>query len=491
MVMIAAQQPDDGCYRRAPSLGDRRFTDRGTLMVEQAVATGRRVGRLSQNKLTDTYLAAFEASGIKASELHAAVQPAVVGTNMEGRCLTRPGLLEREQVRQLETDLETLYRCLTSLPDRLFGGDLAAFVVATGVPRQQVDAIVRGRGSKPSRLSRADMYHDDTGFRVLEYNMSASLGGIDSSTLSRAMMAQPFVAQFAAEHNLGFIDTLVEAAETLKLECEIAPGTRPSVAFCDWPGSYPDLEAQLIKNTANISKLGMDAFPCHLGHMRIDDDSNVWVGDRHVDVIYRSFLIEDLLDPTGPALIEPVLRAAERGKVKIFSPMDAELYGSKGALALLSDEANRGVFDEQELECLDRILPWTRMARPGPVTVDGKSVLLEDYVISDREELILKPVMLHGGAGVVAGWQTSPEEWAGQIADAMDGEYVLQRRIYPHTELFPSDEGPTEWLLVWGAFLGARGYSGAFLRGGPAEAQNAVVNTLNGATGSCCFQELD
>ena len=62
-------------------------------MVEQAVAPGvdRRVGRMSQNKLTDKYLAAFQASGLKASEFHAAVQPAVVGTNMEGRCLTRPG----------------------------------------------------------------------------------------------------------------------------------------------------------------------------------------------------------------------------------------------------------------------------------------------------------------------------------------------------------------------------------------------------------------
>jgi len=56
--------------------------------------------------------------------------------------------------------------------------------------------------------------------------------------------------------------------------------------------------------------------------------------------------------------------------------------------------------------------------------------------------------------------------------------------------MFPSDDGLTEWLLVWGAFLGARGYSGMFLRGGPAEAQNAVLNTLNGATGSCCFHEL-
>ncbi|MDQ1743502.1 MAG: hypothetical protein QOE23_1841, partial [Pseudonocardiales bacterium] len=347
-----------------------------------------------------------------------------------------------------------------------------------------------GRGSAPSRLSRADMYHDDTGFRVLEYNMSASLGGIDAAGLSRAYLDQPFMAEFAAEHNLGFIDTMVEAAETLKLECDVQPGTRPSVAFCDWPGSYPDLEAQLIKNTANISKLGVEAFPCHLGHMRIDENSEVWVGDRHVDIIYRSFLIEDLLDPTGPALIEPVLKAAERGKVKIFSPMDAELYGSKGALALLSDEANRGVFSEQELEVLDRILPWTRMVRPGPVTVDGRSVLLEDYAITDREQLILKPVMLHGGAGVVPGWQSDPDEWAGQVKDAMDGEFVLQRRIHPHTELFPTDEGLREYLLVWGAFLGARGYSGMFLRGGAAENQSAVVNTLTGALGSCCFSEL-
>jgi hypothetical protein len=91
---------------------------------------------------------------------------------------------------------------------------------------------------------------------------------------------------------------------------------------------------------------------------------------------------------------------------------------------------------------------------------------------------------------VVQGWQTGPDEWAGQVKGAMDGEFVLQRRIHPHTELFPSDEGLREYLLVWGAFLGARGYSGMFLRGGAVENQSAVVNTLTGALGSCCFSEL-
>ncbi len=459
-------------------------------MIESAQAAGSARTQVHHNQLTEKYLAAFEASGLKASEFHAAVQPVTVGTHFDGRCLTRPGLLQREQVQRLEADLETLFRCVTGLPDRLFGGDLGAFALATGVPQQQVDAIVRGRGNAPSRLSRADLYVDDTGFRVLELNMSAALGGIDSGGLIGAMLAQPFMAEFAAEHNLGYVDTMVEVAQTLLAECCASPDARPTVAFCDWPASYPELESQLHKNAAALTRLGMDAFACHLGQLRVDEQFDVWLGERKVDVIYRLFLIEDLLDPTGPALIEPVLKAAERGKVKIFSPMDAELYGSKGALALLSDEANRAVFSEDELDCLDRILPWTRTVRPGPVTVQGRSVALEDYALAEREELILKPVMLHGGAGVTPGWQTEPEAWAALLRESMNEQFVLQRRIHPHTELFPTDDGPSEWLLVWGAFLGARGYSGMFLRGGAVENQSAVVNTLTGALGSCCFSEL-
>ena len=446
--------------------------------------------QVQHNHLTEQYLAAFAASCLTAAEFHAAYQPATVGTHFAGKVLTRPGLLERAQVQRLGGDLETLYQCVTSLPDRLFGGDLGAFALATGVPRQQVDAVVRGRGSTPSRLSRADLYLDDTGFRLMEFNMSAALGGIDTVGLMRTMLQHPFMAQFAAEHQLGYVDTMIEVAETLRAECGFPAGTKPFVAFCDWPASFAQIEPELRKNAASLTRLGMESIACHLGQLRVDEEFNVWLGEHRVDVVYRVFLMEDLLDEAGPGLIEPVLQAAERGKVRIFSPMDAELYGSKGALALLSDEANRDLFSEQDLECLDRILPWTRMVRPGPVTVDGRSVLLEEYAISAREELILKPVMLHGGAGVTPGWQTEPDEWAALVKEAMHQESVLQRRIHPHTELFPTDGGMTEYLLVWGAFLGARGYAGMYLRGVPAERSVAVLNIATGAVGSCCFHEL-
>ena len=446
---------------------------------------------MPQNALTDRYLKAFADSGLSAREFVDELSYSTVDTTYNGKMLTRAGFLERAQVDQLEADLEMLYSCVTSLPDRLFGGDLGAFAASTGMTPEQVSAVVRGRGSVPSRLARADLYIDETGFRVMEMNMSSALGGVDNMALNRAMVKHPFMAEFLHANNLGYVDTMREVAETLFAECKVPSGTRPVVALCDWPASFATLEPQLRTNVAVFDALGIEALPCHIGQLRLEDDS-IWLGDRKIDVIYRLFLMEDLLDPTGPALIDPVLQAAERGNVAIFSPMDAELYSSKGALALLSDESNRHLFSAEELATLDRFLPWTRMVRRGPVTVDGgKRVLLEDYALTERTELILKPTLLHGGMGVVPGWQTEPEEWRRLIDSAMDEQFVLQRRIHPFTETFPKLDGPgtEEWVVLWGAFLGARGYSGMLLRG-TSKSDAGVLNMTTGAIASCCFHEL-
>ncbi|MDQ2837264.1 MAG: hypothetical protein M3Y42_19505 [Actinomycetota bacterium] len=447
--------------------------------------------RPTHNALTQRYLDAFAApSELTVAALRESVHDSIADTTYQGRTLSRPGLLERAQVDQLAGDLEMLYSLVTSLPDKLFGGDLGAFAATTGITPGQVQAVVRGRGSAPSRLARADIYLDETGFRVMEMNMSSALGGVDNMALNRAMLELPFIADFVAENNLGYLDTMVEVAETIFAECKVPSGTRPVVALCDWPASYETLEPQLRKNVPVFDALGIEALPCHAGQLRLEDDS-IWLGDRQIDVIYRLFLMEDLLDPAGPALIEPILRAAERGNVSLFTPMDSELYSSKGALALLSDEANRHLFTEPELTSLDRFLPWTRMVRSGPVTVGGQSVLLEDYAISQQNELILKPTLLHGGLGVIPGWQTDPAEWRGMIADAMDQQFVLQKRIHPFAEPFPKADGPgvEDWVVLWGAYLGARGYSGMLLRG-TSKSDAGVLNMTTGAIASCCFHEL-
>ena len=80
--------------------------------------------------------------------------------------------------------------------------------------------------------------------------------------------------------------------------------------------------------------------------------------------------------------------------------------------------------------------------RPGPVTVDGRSVLLEEYAISAREQLILKPVMLHGGAGVTPGWQTEPDEWAAHQEEQRRAWQEAARRYWQTARRSVKSERP-------------------------------------------------
>ncbi len=342
---------------------------------------------VTPNTLTSRYLAEVAERGDGAARLARLARDKLdlAATSYEGDCLTRPVFLEHAEFSVLRDDLLALHAALASLPVRLFGGDVATFARAVGMTGAQVTAIERTGGQPPTRLGRADLFRDETAFRVLELNLGSALGGLDNALLNRVFLTDPAVADFVASHGLSYIDTMDVLVDTLRAECGLPAGARPLIAVADWPDSFPILERQLRYSAAQLTRYGLEAVPCHLGQLRVAD-RRVWLDGRPVDVIYRVFLIKDLLRPEAGELADPLLRAAERGEVVLFAPMDAELYGSKGALALLSDEANRHLFSGAELASLDRVLPWTRMVRPGPVTVGGGGQAdMTEYALAERE----------------------------------------------------------------------------------------------------------
>ncbi|MGF1425983.1 hypothetical protein [Kitasatospora sp. LaBMicrA B282] len=444
---------------------------------------------MTRNKLTDLYLEHVRRRGDKAAEL-IATQPdsEMLNALYKGRYLSRPLFLEAAEREQLHRDVENVRTALTSLPDRLFGGDLAAFARAVGMDEVQAAAVARSRAPQPTRFTRADMYADASGFRLMEFNMGSTLGGVDNAQLSRALLTHPGLAEFAEEHKLSLLDTAVEQMNTLYAETGTTAEGNPFIALTDWPTSFEDLGPYLHHVTANWAKSGIEAEACHVGQLEARD-GGIWLNGRRVDVVYRLFMLEDLVSsPEAPALFEPVLAAVERGEVKIFTPLDAEVYASKGALAMLSDEANRHLFSSEELASLDRTLPWTRMVREGLVSLeDGSSVDLLEYALGHREELVLKPTSLHGGQGVLVGWHpdVTDEDWATALGEAMDGPFTLQRRIHPVPELFPGEDGePEPWLVVWGVFTVSSGYGGVTARATRSDDPHShVINVSSGASG--------
>lgn len=437
---------------------------------------------MDRASLTTEYLSRVTENGATASELVGRLpESELLSAFYKATYLSRPVFLGHAERVRAFGDVATVMEALGTLPDKLFGGDFAAFARSAGLTEPQVAAALRGRGTGMTRQARADLFVQDGVFKLLELNIGSSIGGMDNADICRGLLEHPVLAGFAADHGLGYVDTLREQVNNVLVECGFKPGDRPVVALTDWPANFDNEVAYMRQLCARWGELGLDAHPCHVGQLQVRD-GRVWLDERPVDVVFRTFAISQILD--APELLDPVLDAAERGEVKIFTPLDTAAYASKGALAMLSDEANRGLFEAEQLASIDRLLPWTRMVRPGQVTLErGERVDLLEHAVEQRHELVLKPTSLYGNRGVVLGWtpELSDEEWREQLEAAIDAPFVLQRRVRPTAELFPDENGELRsWNVLWGMFSTVNGYGGANARGTLAELGDVVMNRAHG-----------
>jgi hypothetical protein len=450
---------------------------------------------VTRNAVTDHYLEQTGRLGLDAHQLPTFVDQVVdLGpTSYLGRgSLSRPVYLDRDEVAQLTADLDQLTAALGSLPKRLFGGDMEAFARAVGFAESQVQVVLRGNSPGPTRICRADIYHDGTNFKLMEFNQGSPLGGLDVGFGNKGQVQHPAFAEYLESAGLTWIDPIAEIAESVFIECNVPRDRRPRVAAVDLPDAIAQIGPQLQASADQLSQHGLDVLVAHLGELEYRDQK-VWLHGEPLDGVYRIFLIEDMLQPERAALIDPLLGALERGEIWMFTPLDADVYESKATLAMISDEANRHLFDADELASLDRLLPWTRMVRDEQVTVDDQRVDLLAYAEAEQHELVLKPAAMHGGIGVTMGWLVEPDEWNRTVREALDGPYVLQRRIHPEPEPFPTaDGGLVPMLLNWGVFRMSRGFGGAFVRGSTDLSGAAMSVDTGGMTlGTVYFEKAD
>ncbi|MEU4774614.1 hypothetical protein [Micromonospora sp. NPDC023644] len=425
----------------------------------------------------------------------AAVRESATLEPYRDRLMSGPAFLGGAESRAVARDLRTVYDLLRALPERVFDGDLTALAQAVGMDALQTALITRvARAGSLAPLGRADLYHDGAGFRLLEFNITSALGGFESADINRAMLAYPPLREFADEHRLRYRDTLGCIVRTMYAECAaMIPADRPPVvAVVDTIENFPIVGSRLEVLAEMLAGYGIEGIGCHLGQFTYPQGRPTVAG-RAVDVVLRYFLPEDLADPSAAAQVEPLLVAAEQERVGLFSRLDAELYGNKGTLAMLSDDRHRGLFDADELACLDRILPWTRHVRPRGTDPEGAEVDLLAYARARQDELILKPTLLHGGNGVLAGWTVGGDEWQARLDAAMGGPFVLQRRVQPAAEPFPDGAGGVQDLyLNWGVYLADRdvvdedGYAGCLVRGST-DPGVGVVSMAGGAKIGCTF----
>jgi hypothetical protein len=443
----------------------------------------------SGDLLAYEYLDRVIGDGIDAAELTAAGDVSADLFEYPGRLMPNPVFLAAADSVLLARQLESIYDLLVSLPRRRFAGR-AEYGRLLGLTEFQLEIVERAPTEQPPLMARADLYRTRTGFALLEMNIGSSLGGFQCAEINRAMASHPSLADFVTEKQLSWVDTAERLIGTALAVHARRIGPAATVALVDWPDTFP-LHQKRIEVMARLCRRsGVETIVCHLGELTEGADGLSYRG-RKIDVVYRFFLLEYVTSAAAVELLQPLLRAVQSGAVTLLSPMDADIYGYKEGLALLSEMVHGDDLDDSERESVACLVPWTRRLRRSIDDPSGETVDTLRFATAWQSELMLKPISLHGGEGIVAGWTVDAGRWRQCLEDSLDGPYILQQRVHPVAEPVLVKQTIGQMYCNWGVFLtpatgaDSSAYSGCLIRASPDPDVDVIAFGTGALLGSC------
>ena len=158
-------------------------------------------------------------------------------------------------------------------------------------------------------------------------------------------------------------------------------------------------------------------------------------GDFTIDLIYRRMKVHEFLVRFD--LGHPLVRAYRERAVCIVNSFRSELAQKKAMFDLLTDETITGAFPAAERKAIREFIPWTRVVSQTNTTYHDETVDLPEFILKNRERLVLKPNDSSTDLHAFRGAATDEAGWEKALKQAMRAPYVVQEEIAPTTFLFP------------------------------------------------------
>jgi uncharacterized circularly permuted ATP-grasp superfamily protein len=96
-----------------------------------------------------------------------------------------------------------------------------------------------------------------------------------------------------------------------------------------------------------------------------------------------------------------------------------------------------GGFPAAERKAIQQYVPWTRVVAPGNTRYGGKTVDLLEFILANREKLVLKPNDDSGEEHAVDGARTDSAGWERALRQAARTPFVVQERLELSRAVFP------------------------------------------------------
>jgi uncharacterized circularly permuted ATP-grasp superfamily protein len=158
-------------------------------------------------------------------------------------------------------------------------------------------------------------------------------------------------------------------------------------------------------------------------------------GAYEINLVYRRVKVQEFLLRFD--LSHPLVRAYRDRNVCVVNSFRSELAHKKAIFDLLTDETVISGFPAAEKKAIRQYIPWTRVVAQAKTLYHDETVDLPDFIVKNREKLVLKPNDDSGDQHSVRGWETDEAGWERALKRALRAPFVVQERVAASHSVFP------------------------------------------------------
>lgn len=347
----------------------------------------------------------------------------------------RPNFITRRQYDSMVKAAESLFSAIDRVKQMALANP-ALLSRLEMLPAEKMLASIDPRYPFLAVTSLLDTHVHNGSMVFVEYNADTPMGVAYGEALADVFYDAPPVKEFRKRYTLQKLGGKKHLlAALLKAYKQFGGKKQPSIAILELrqpfqtgdQGEYAVLREFFRKEGYLSEIVSPDQLEYRGGVLRR--------AGFDIDLVYRRVKVQEFL--LRYDLSHPLVRAYREGAVCVVNSFRSELAHKKAIFDLLTDDSVTADFPAAERKAIRQYIPWTRVVRAAKAVYKDQTVDLLEFILNNREKLVLKPNDDSGEHHSVRGWETDDAGWDRALRRALRTPYVVQEKVEAATSTFP------------------------------------------------------
>jgi glutathionylspermidine synthase len=372
----------------------------------------------------------------------------------------------------------SLLNIIASIPSRFFQNNFHDWLDFLGVDATEAEFLLRLCSPRfmnmATQFARPDFLITEDGARVVEINISAPIGGMNT--------CDPFVEEFRKTGYYAYLQAIganLYSPSVSKiwnqafLEVSRTGSKIESPILFEAIANPNDIDSGRKHFVNMVKQAGFTVISGLIQQLEVTTNG-IYFRNQRINTIFTMFTWSELRRFVPFELVIDLAEADEAGLVDFIAPPTSAFFDHKANLELLTSDVYSVYFSDTERELITRYVPRTFRLKEDRI----------GHVLRDQDELVLKPASEYGGKGIMFGNQVSKRSWehAIMMAAQKPNTFICQEKVANLWRYsIAGGDSSNQYLVCLGPMIFGHQYAGTLLRQSIDHGVAPVINAAQGA----------